>query len=422
MRIGNKEIIGKRGRLSPLGGKTAVGMLALGLAAAACGSSTSVSSTKTGASTTKSVSPYVLHAMVSATGSAASVGAAEKAALKGAQDYVNSTGGIDGHPLQISIEDNQSNPVTAVSLASNLIASKVPIIMAGTIGSTVAGVDKLVTPTGPLVWNLSPVNSGPPHSYIFADSNSLQQLITASMVFAKDKGWTRIAALTTTDTSGSTGWTSLQNAVKLPALSGIHVVAHETFDPSAISVSAELAVLKASNPQAIFEWSTGTPTTTFYQDYQQAGMVNIPVITGYGNAEPTVLKRFGSSLPNQLYFANERFELGSSNLTGAAATMTKAFETEMQKQGVSAGPDESLGWDPVMIIVDALRHLGVNATATQLKNYVQTIQGFQGANGVYNFSPTNHRGISLSSLVMTQWMNQTGTFKVSSLKYPSSLS
>lgn len=105
-------------------------MLALGLAAAACGSSTSVSSTNTGASTTKSVSTYVLHAMVSETGSAAWVRAAEKAAFKGAQDYVNSTGGIDGQPLQISIEDNQSNQVTAVSLASNLITSKVYIIMA----------------------------------------------------------------------------------------------------------------------------------------------------------------------------------------------------------------------------------------------------------------------------------------------------
>ncbi len=421
MRIGKRQLVfGGRKRASMV--KAAAGLVALGLTAAACGSSATASSTKSATSTTKALSPYVLHAIVSATGSAASVGAAEEAALKGAQDYVNSTGGIDGHPLQISVQDNQSNPVTAVSLASNLIASKVPIILAGTIGSTVAGVDKLVTSSGPLIWNLSPVNSGPPHSYIFADSNSLQQLITASMVFAKDQGWTKIAALTTTDTSGTVGWSSLQNALKLPALNSIHVVAHETFDPSAISVSAELAVLKASHPQAVFEWSTGTPTTTFYQDYQQAGMVNIPVITGYGNAEPTVLKRFGSSLPSQLYFANERFEIGSSALTGSAATMTKAFETEMKKQGVSAGPDESLGWDPVMIVAAALRHLGVNATATQLKKYIETIQGFQGANGVYNFSPTNHRGISLTSLVMTQWESQSNSFKVTKLKYPSSLS
>ena len=43
---------------------------------------------------------------------------------------MNSTGGIDDHPLQISIEDNQSNPVTAVALASDLIASNVSAIMA----------------------------------------------------------------------------------------------------------------------------------------------------------------------------------------------------------------------------------------------------------------------------------------------------
>jgi branched-chain amino acid transport system substrate-binding protein len=293
--------------------------------------------------------------------------------------------------------------------------------MAGTVGSTVAAADGLVTSSGPLIWNLSPVNSGSPHSFIFADSASLPQLILASMVYAKDRGWTRIAAITTTDTSGVTGLKSLKAALKQPALSSIKVVANETFNPSAVTVATQLAVIKAANPQAVFEWSTGTPTTTFFQDYSQAGMTNIPVITGYGNAIPKVLERFGSSLPTYLYFANERFELGPSALTGAAAATTKAFYDEMKAQHSSVSAIASLSWDPAMILVHALRHLGVNATPTQLKKYIENIHGFQGANGVYNFSPTNHRGYDPTSLVMTQWVKQSNKFTVSKITYPKSL-
>ncbi len=401
--------------------KAVVALLAVTTLAAACGSSASSTPTSSSPSTSKPQSPYVLHAIVSATGSGAAVGAAEVAALKGAESYVNSTGGIDGHPLQISIQDNQTSPATSVSLASNLIASKVPIILAGTLGSTVVPVDKLVTSSGPVIWNMTPVVDGPPNSYIFADSASLPQLILASMVFAHEQGWTRIAALTTSDTSGVTGLNSLMAALKVPALSGIKVVANETFDPSSISVAPQLAVIKASNPQAVFEWSTGTPTTIFYQDYAQAGMTSIPVITGYGNAEPTILEKFANQLPTYLYFANERFELGSSPLTGSAATITKAFETELKAQGAAADADAVLAWDPVMIVVAALRHLGVNATATQLRDYIQTMQGFQGAAGTYNFSPTDHRGYSQSSVLMTQWLKQSNQMKAFTIKYPSSI-
>lgn len=406
--------------------KNAMALLGLAVVVAACGSASSSASSSTKTSSTssssKTLSPYVINAIVSATGSAASVGAGEEAALKGAEAYVNSTGGIDGHPLHFAIQDNQSSPSVAASLAANLVAKKVPIIMAGTLGSTVAAVDGLVTSTGPLIYNLSPVNSGPAHSFIFADSASLPQLILASMVYAKDQGWTRIAALTTTDTSGVTGLKSLHAALAQPALSSIKIVANETFDPSSVSVASQLAVIKASHPQAVFEWSTGSPTETFFKDYSQAGMVNVPVLTGYGNAVPSVLERFGNSLPTYLYFANERFELGPTALSGAAATTTKAFYDEMKAQHSQPSANASLGWDPAMILVAALRHLGVNATPTQLKKYIESMKGFQGANGVYNFSPTNHRGFSATSLVMTQWEKQSNKFKVSTIKYPSSLS
>ena len=121
-------------RVSPRRSRNMVALLSLALLIAACGSSSSATSKTSSSSTAasgSSKSPYVIHAILSTTGSAAAVGAPEEAALKGAEAYVNSTGGIDGHPLKFAIQNNQSSPSTAAT-----VEPTVPAIMIGTLDAT----------------------------------------------------------------------------------------------------------------------------------------------------------------------------------------------------------------------------------------------------------------------------------------------
>jgi branched-chain amino acid transport system substrate-binding protein len=68
-------------------------------------------------------------------------------------------------------------------------------------------------------------------------------------------------------------------------------------------------------------------------------------------------------------------------------------------------PDEGsvLGWDPGIILVDALRALPAGADATQLRDYLLHQEKVAGVNGVYDYLKVPQRGLSIDETVVTRW-------------------
>ena len=56
-----------------------------------------------------------------------------------------------------------------------------------------------------------------------------------------------------------------------------------------------------------------------------------------------------------------------------------------------------------MLAVSALRKLGPNATAAQVRDYLANLQGFAGINGIYDFKKIPQRGVSETSVYVTRW-------------------
>jgi branched-chain amino acid transport system substrate-binding protein len=63
----------------------------------------------------------------------------------------------------------------------------------------------------------------------------------------------------------------------------------------------------------------------------------------------------------------------------------------------------NLVWDPAMILVDALRHLGPSAGAQQIRDYILRLHGWVGVNGVYDFTAGDQRGLTQSSAAVDLW-------------------
>lgn len=395
----------------------AAGLCALSMAAlSACGSSgtthsstpsTSGSTSGSGGSSSgaPSGSPYTIHAILSVTGSASFLGAEEKASLLALEKEVNSTGGIQGHPLKFAIDDNQTNASTSVSLASPLIG-KVPLMIVGSLTTVDRPVDDMVTSNGPVIYDLSPGDHPKRGSFVYSSSNSTTSQTEAFINFCKTKGWTKIGAITSTDASGQDGWTNLQKAVA-GSNGAVTVTDHETFNPTAVSVTTQLSKIKATNPQAIVIWTTGTPVGTVFKGMQQLGMESLPTMTTNGNDNYAEMQKLSNVLPNQLYFPSSPFQANPSNLSGQQKTVVEQFVNAIKASGQKV-PDEgdALAWDPGFIFVNALRKLGVNATAAQIHNYIQSQTNFVGINGTYNFQDTSipdNRGLSINSIYVIQW-------------------
>ena len=226
-------------------GKIRLAMLAAtaGTVLAACGSSASAASKGASSTSQASLAPYVMNAIVSETGSGSFLGSEEAKSLQTLAKQVNASGGIDGHPLQVDIKDNQSSPATAVSLATSLISSGVPFLLNGSIVAADKAVDALATANGPFIYDLSPGVHPAAGSMIFSSGLSTTDQVEAGLSFLQSKGLTNIAAMTSTDATGADGLAQLQKALALPQFSSIHLLTHQTFDPGAVSVEVIAAML-----------------------------------------------------------------------------------------------------------------------------------------------------------------------------------
>lgn len=342
--------------------------------------------------------------MVSETGSAAFLGQLEAKSLKALTAYDNAHGGIDGHPISLDLKDNQSSPSVAVSIATPWVTSGVPFILDGSIVAADAPVDALAGPTGPVMYDLSPGVHPKPNSYVWSAGISTTSDAEAYLNFLKAKGLTRIAAITSTDGSGKDGWTQLKNQLKKPAYSGFTMLSHQTFDPTAVSVTTQLSIIKAANPQAIVVWTTGTPVGTVFKGMASLGMSNIPTVTTDGNAISQELDSFSSVVPKNLYIPTGPLFLSPSLLSGSLKTAISNFDTAIKADGGSPNDGWGLSASAFDIMVHAVRVLGVNATAVQLHNYLQTkVKNYAGIYGIYNMSASDHRGVHAQDIYMTDW-------------------
>jgi branched-chain amino acid transport system substrate-binding protein len=389
---------------------TALSAAALTAAAVAgCGSSSAGTSDPAAGSSSSggsaSGSAYTIHAIVGETGSASFLGTEEAAAFNALAKHVNATGGIDGHPLAFAISDNQSTASTSVSLASPLVG-QAPVLLVGSITSTDKPVDDLVTSGGPVVYDLSPGDHPALGSYVYSSSNSTINQTQAFINFAESKGWKKVAVINSTDSSGQDGWTNIQRAVA-GSNGAVTVTDHEAFDPTAVSVTTQLSKIKATNPQAVLVWTTGTPLGTVLSGMQQLGMNSLPTMTTNGNASYSEMQKLAGELPGQLYFPGAPFMVGPQDLTGQTKTEVQAFDSAMQAAGQKV-PDEgdALAWDPGLILVSALKKLGTSATASQIHQYIESLTSFAGINGTYNFtdpSIPDNRGLTINSVYIAQW-------------------
>jgi branched-chain amino acid transport system substrate-binding protein len=63
----------------------------------------------------------------------------------------------------------------------------------------------------------------------------------------------------------------------------------------------------------------------------------------------------------------------------------------------------SVAFDPALLVVTALRRLGPDATSAQIRDYVNGIKDWAGANGRYNFQAVPQRGLGPETIFVARW-------------------
>lgn len=349
--------------------------------------------------------PYVINVVLSLTGTAAFSGESHHKTLVELEHYVNEHGGVRGRPIHFDFHDDGTNPATAVQIVNGILPSKPSIVLGSGIVATCSAMAPLMV-NGPVQYCISPGYTPKPDSYSFSASTSLNYLVPAMVRFLRDKGYRRIAVISATDATGQAADKATLDGLKRKENEGTTIVDYQHFNPGDVSVSAQVASMKAARPDAVVAWATGSPFGTVLRALNDGGL-KVPVMTSAANMTREQLEQYASFVPDELYFNTFRFYDRAHISPGPLKKNVDAFYEQFRKDNVAPQPDSSYAWDVGLIVVSALRDLGLDATAAQIRDYIESLHSFVGINGVYDFLTHDQHGLTDSAVLVVRWNAKT---------------
>ena len=349
---------------------------------------------------------YTITVLIPLTGYGAFFGIPQVQALRAIEAWVNRTGGIKGTPLHFDVKDDATNPQTDVQLAS-LVFAQHPAVM---LGPDTTGQCNAVMPLakdGPVVYCFTPSSHPPAGGYVFSSGTTTDYVMRVSAHYFSAHGMKKIAIISTTDATGQDGDRQLANAIAVDT--SMTLVDRQYYNVSDVSVTAQLAHIAASHPQALLLVATGTPFGTFLRGFQTAG-INVPLMVSAGNLLYGELRQFASLMPNNVLFSNNAYLDPASVPDKGVRDAIEFMSRELATMGAKADQGHNSDWDATMQVVEALRKYGTGATAQQIRDYIANLKNWPGIDGRYDFSAEPQRGLKMSSVIVFHYDPKNESF------------
>ena len=349
--------------------------------------------------------PVSIDVILPLTGAQAFSGHIHEQTIRVYERYANAGGGINGRPIHFEIHDDKSSPLVAVQLTNALVAAHAPVILGSSYQAACAA-EAPVVQNGTVEFCLSP-GLNPKQPNVFATAISSTYIAAATYRFMRDRGYARVAVITTIDATGQSHDAISQTITQRPEFKSMNIVAYEHFAPSEISVTAQMARIKSQNPQGLVVIASGSAFGTVLHAMNDVGL-DVPVITSAVNMNEDQLKQYERFLPKELVFNSAQFFARPQDRKGAVRAAVDEFYAGYRMAGEIPSP-ESTAWDPAKIVVAALRALGPNATGEAMTAYISSLHDFAGASGVYDFRTGDHHGLTDADLVWVKYQPAADT-------------
>jgi len=346
--------------------------------------------------------PFEINVILSLTGPGAFLGKSEQSAIALVEDRTNKSGGVGGRPIKFVVADDESSPQVDVQLANALMSKHVSAIVGPSLAGGCNAIQALLKADGPLLYCLSAGFHPPKGSYGFTYGVSTGDLIAVNVRYFQQRGWKKIALITSTDASGQDGEAGLDAALARPEFKDMTLVDREHYAVADPTVTAQLARIKASGAQAIVAWGTGSPIGTVFHGYADAGL-DLPIGVSASNLIYSEMKQFAAIMPSGFMSAGLPCVAPDSIPPGDLATAVRQFVDAFKAVGTHGDVAQAIGWDPPIILLGAYKKLGLAATPAQLRDYLSALHGFSGANGTYDFRDGSQRGLTEKNGIMVRW-------------------
>lgn len=402
----------------------AVALLAVVLFVAACGGETTTSTAAAGGTETTAAAggtettaggtgtsaavlppagdPIVIGAIVSATGPGAALGEQERNTLQMEEELINAKGGILGRPVKIVVEDDKSDPKEAVTAANKLLQQdKAVALIAATTSSSALAVKAITAAKGVPQMAMAAANDvtdKAPADWIWRtpqkDSMAVQRALD---YISKNLKLTKIAVLHDENAFGSSG--DAEIAKVAPGM-GLTIVGSESYKTADTDMTAQLTKIKGYNPEVLIVWGTNPGPALVAKNMKQLGMT-IPYVGSHGIANSTFIKLAGDAAEGVAFPAGSL--LVPSSITDAKQKeVTEGFINDYKaKYNAAPNPFAGYAFEAITILADAIGRAG-STDPKAIQTALNATQGFAGPDGIYNYSATNHDGLTSADLIMVK--------------------
>ncbi|TET43330.1 ABC transporter substrate-binding protein [Candidatus Aerophobetes bacterium] len=341
---------------------------------------------------------YKVGALFAVTGPAAWLGTPERNTAKMIEEEVNAGGGINGHPLEIIIEDTVGDATRTVTAAKKLITKDEVLAIVGPSrsGTTMAVIPIVEEAEIPLIsCAAAEAIVVPVKRWVFKTPQKDSDAAIRIYEHMNEKGITQIAIITGTTGFGDQGRQQLN---KFAPEFGITIVADETYGPEDTDMTAQLTKIKAREAQAVVNWSIVAGQVIVAKNMRQLGM-EIPLYQSHGFGNIKYAQTAGEAGEGIIFPCGRLLAVDTlpddHPQKEVLARYKKEYEAKYQEDVSTFGGH---AWDGLQLVIEALREVGPDRE--KIRGYIENTKNFVGTGGVFNFSPEDHNGLTKEAFEM----------------------
>lgn len=354
------------------------------------------------ASSAQAQQSYKMGMAAGLTGYAATVDRAWRDGVELAIAAINAKSGVMGRKLDLIVEDNRSEPQEAVTVYRKMISSdQVNMFISGCVSAgNFAAAPLVVRAQVPMVL-CSILPQQPDHvKWAFTTIPPPRFEVETRLAYLKNK--TQVKKIGVLHDPSPYANAQKTAAEKAAGEYGLEIVGIEQYKTDDADLSVQINKMYAAGARAILKIGLGGTTLTAAKNIKQLGldMIMLTSLEDIAVFKPVaeVLgdKFFFVASPSQVYDA-----LPDGPLKKEIATFLEPWRA---KYGDRDPNWAGRGWDAVILTVAAIEK-AKSFDGPKVRDALESISGFQGTTGIYNFSPTNHQGITTNPLLLATIVN-----------------
>jgi branched-chain amino acid transport system substrate-binding protein len=346
--------------------------------------------------------PIKVGAIVSATGNNSPLGEPERKVLEMMETAINDAGGVMGRPLDMIIEDDRSDAKEAATAATRLVdQDKVVAMIAATGSTTTLAVKEITAARGlPQIAMAAgnDITDKAPMEWIWRTPQKDAMAAARALTYISDTlGAKKIAVLHDDNAFGTSGATEI---AKTAGDHGLEIVATESYKTDDADLSVQLINIRDKGPEVLIVWGTGKGPVLAARTTKQLGMA-IPFIGSHGIANKSFIQNAGDAAEGVVFPAG-RILVPSSITDPAQKEVTDKFIADYKaKYGEDPNTYAGYAFEAVSLLLNAIEK-AQSTDAAAIQAALNGTQNFPGPDGFYNYSATNHDGLTAEDMIIVK--------------------